>query len=99
MSFLKKFSGYFKSTVDEDSSGYSVFVRCGKCGESLKTRIDLEHDLSTLYGEPGDQAFFTRKTMVGSSGCFQRIEIEIGFNQQRRPVSREISGGFFIDPD
>jgi hypothetical protein len=99
MSFLKKLSDLFNSQDDNDSSGYWIHVRCGKCGEFLKTRIDLEHDLTTLYGESGEIALFTRKTMVGSSGCFQRIEIELGFNQHRRLVNREISGGSFIDPD
>ena len=99
MSLFKKISDYFNSPSNVDEAGYYVFVRCNKCREPLKSRINLHHDLSVDYDGPNGQTYFSRKTIVGSSGCFQRIEIELTFNKKRRLINREISGGIFIEED
>ena len=99
MGVFKRLSKIFQSPGDADVAGYWVYVRCNKCSETLKTRINLKHDLSVDYEGSHGQSYFTRKTIVGSSGCFQRIEIELTFNTQRKLVDREISGGLFIDED
>jgi hypothetical protein len=99
MGILKKISDYFSSTGTTDEAGYWVYVRCNKCQEPLKTRINLHHDLSVNYDDPRGQTFFSRKTIVGSQGCFERIKIELTFNNKRKLISKEISGGTFIDRD
>ena len=99
MGLFKKLSGFFRSPGGADAAGYWVYVRCNKCQETLKTRINLNRDLTVDYEGPHGQSYFTRKTIVGSSGCFQRIEIELTFNTQRKLMDREISGGLFIDED
>jgi hypothetical protein len=99
MSIFNRISEYFGSPSSADNAGYWVFVRCKKCGEALKTRADLDHDLSVDYDGEGDQSYLNRKTMVGGSGCFQRIEIELKFNHKRLLVNREISGGNFIEEE
>ena len=99
MSLFKKISEYFSSSDDIDEAGYWVYVRCNKCQEPLKSRINLHHDLSVDYDGPKGQSYFSRKTIVGSSGCFQRIEIELTFNHKRKLVDREISGGKFIEQE
>jgi len=99
MSILKKITDYFNSPGEFDEAGYWVFVRCNKCQEPLKVRVNLHHDLSVNYDEPRGQTYFCRKTIVGKSGCFQRIEIELTFNSKRKLINKDISGGDFIEEE
>ncbi len=99
MNLLKRISDFFDSSAAVDEAGYWVYVRCNKCQEDLKARVNLHNDLSIRYDEPGGPSYFCRKMIVGSSGCFQRIEIELTFNQKRKLIKREISGGIFIEKE
>ena len=99
MSLFKKISDYFTSPSSADEASYWVYVRCNKCNEPLKVRVNLHHDLSVDYDGPKGQSYFSRKTIVGRTGCFQRIEIELTFNQKRKLTNREVAGGIFIDED
>ncbi|MGA9349686.1 MAG: hypothetical protein WBW48_12905 [Anaerolineae bacterium] len=77
-----------------------VYVRCGKCGEKIKTRLDLSHDLTSNYSDEGRVTdYFSRKVLIGSRGCFEPIEVELTFDPQRRMTSREIAGGQFISKE
>jgi hypothetical protein len=76
---------------------YDVYVRCTKCGEVLNAHIDLRNDLSIQYGEKGrSDYYFTRKTVMGSKGCYAPIEIEMRFDRKREPLDQRIQGGEFI---
>lgn len=71
-----------------------VYVRCNRCGEALKTQIDLQHDLSVEYGpRPRSDRFHTRKTLTGSNLCFQRIDARIYFDAHKNIVDEQIEGG------
>ena len=52
MSLFKKISEYFSTTSMVDEAGYWVYVRCNKCQEPLKSRVNLHHDLSVDYDGP-----------------------------------------------
>jgi len=99
MSLFKRFSDYFSSQSSVDEAGYWVFVRCDRCQEPFGVRVNLHHDLSVDYDGKKDQSFHSRKTIVGRKGCFQRIEVELTFDQKRRLIDREITGGIFIEED
>jgi hypothetical protein len=72
-------------------------VRCQRCGEVLKARIDLRNELSIEYDGDGRPAGYScRKVLIGSGRCFQAIEVILRFDAQRRLVSREVSGGEFV---
>ncbi len=76
---------------------YWFYVRCGRCGEVIKGRIDMLNDLSLQYPENGgDDHYFTRKVLMGSNRCFQRIETEFTFDLNRNLTGKEITGGTFI---
>jgi hypothetical protein len=47
--------------------------------------------------EGGELSYLCRKTLMGDQGCFQRIEVELIFDAQRRLVERNITGGEFVD--
>lgn len=96
MGFFKKVASFLSATpVDRET--LELYVRCDKCGETLRTRIHLGNDPSPLYGEGGEGvAYFVRKTLVGSKRCFQSIEVELTFDTNRKVIAREITGGQFI---
>ena len=99
MSFLKKLSELF-SAPSGDSRSLWLYVKCNKCGEILKGRVDLHNDLSAQYDESGrDTSYYCRKVFVGSNRCYQPIEVELSFDRNRRLVSDEIKGGEIVSED
>jgi hypothetical protein len=97
MGFLRKIASALSPKGTAEGDALWVYVRCDKCGEKIKTRIDLSHDLTPNYSDEGGIAnYFLRKVLVGSKGCFEPIEVELTFDAQRRVTAREIAGGEFI---
>ncbi|HSO27423.1 MAG TPA: hypothetical protein VLS48_05095 [Anaerolineales bacterium] len=76
-----------------------INVQCNRCGEVIRTRVDLRNDLSIDWNEDSGQTYFTRKTLMGEgeNHCFQRMEVELTFDQGRNLVNRTVSGGKFVD--
>jgi len=97
MSFLKKIASALSPKGAKEGEGLWVYVRCSKCGEAIKTRIDLSHDLTPNYTAEGRVTnYIVRKVLIGSRRCFEPIEVKLTFDAQRRVSSREIAGGEFI---
>lgn len=93
MGFLDSLKSAFSggdSSYDKD--GYWLYVRCNRCGETIKTRIDLRNNLH----QQDEGGYITRKTLVGNQLCFERIEVILHFDGNRRVVDREIARGEFI---
>lgn len=96
MNFLKKLGKRFSARPD-NTPIYWLNVQCNHCGEQIKVRVNLHNDLSIRYGEneQGD-TYFCRKVVVGSSGCYRPIEVELTFNSGRKLVDRQVKGGKFV---
>ena len=95
MGFLDSMKSLLSGGGEQNKTGYYVYVRCRRCGEVIKTRIDMRNDLSRL--EEG--GFRVNKTLVGSQRCFERIEVTLTFDENRKLVDREIVRGEFITPE
>jgi hypothetical protein len=95
MSLLEKLTRFFasKSATPVDW----IEVRCHRCGEIIRTRVNLYNDLSLEYDESGRAIYFCRKVLIGEGRCFQRIQVELTYDANRRLLSREVSGGEFIE--
>jgi hypothetical protein len=96
MGLFNRIGKFFSSVPRGDEGAYWVYVRCRRCGEQLSSRIDLYNDLSVEYNGESDLTYLCRKTLVGGTGCFQRIEVELSFDKNRKMVDQQISGGEFI---
>jgi hypothetical protein len=95
MNLLEKIASLFIRSADDH--GFWIYVRCNRCGEKLRARVDLFSDLTVRYGEGGvEDVYYTRKTLIGSSLCFQPIEATLTFDLRRQLVGKEITGGEFI---
>jgi len=100
MTFLKKLNSLLSSSIRAGREAYWLYVRCARCGEKLCTRVNLYNDLSIDYGEKEDQnTYVCRKTLVGDQHCFQRIEIKLTFDANRKLIDKEIVGGEFISAE
>ncbi len=92
MDILKKL---FSRAPKRPEKRYYVFsVKCLRCGESVTARVDLDNDLSVEY-EPNGDVYYARKIIIGENRCFQRIEAQFKFNQNRESIEKQIAGGMF----
>ena len=91
MSFLDSLKSMFAGGSQQDEAAYWLYVRCHRCGEVIRSRVDLRNDLS-----PRDEGgYMVSKTLVGSERCFERIEVTLIFDDRRQVVEREITRGEF----
>ena len=97
MGIFKKISSLF--STPSEANVYWIEARCRRCGEVVRARVNLNNDLSVEYGEGDKTAYFCRKTLMGTGRCFQRIEVELRFDGNKRLVERQISGGAFVDEE
>ena len=99
MSLFKKISGMLSSSSNAgDDHNLWVSVKCGRCGEIIRARIDLRNDLSIDYGDNGGKTnYICRKTLIGEGRCFQRVEVKLTFDKNRQLIDRGISGGDFVN--
>ena len=94
MGFFDSIKSLFGGSSEGEQSDkvYWIYVRCRRCGEVIKTRLDLLNNLS-----PNDEGGYTAsKTLVGNHLCFERIEVILTFDEKRRLINRDISRGDFI---
>ncbi len=92
MGFLDSLKSLLSGSGGPDVSGYWVYVRCRRCGEAIRARINLQNDLSPN----DDEGYTVTKTLVGDRRCFERIEVTLTFDANRRLVGQEIQRGDFI---
>jgi hypothetical protein len=74
-----------------------IYVICSRCGEAIRVRADRRYDLVSEMRDPGETgpAYTLHKDIVGS-GCFQRIAVDVAFDQRLQVIERRISGGRWL---
>jgi hypothetical protein len=80
---------------------YWITVKCKRCGEIIRTRIDLRNEPSIDYGEggSGDTTYFVRKGIMGNGRCYQTIEVELTFDAKHKLIDRKITNGEYMDEE
>ena len=96
MNFLQKI---FAPPSHSTPSFHSFAVKCDRCGEVIEGRINLSNDLSLEYGSmnPAVGGYYCRKVLMGTGRCFNRIEVELKFDPQRKLRDKQVSGGQFVE--
>lgn len=74
-----------------------LYVACSRCGEAIRVRADRRYDLVSEMRDPGEvgPAYTLHKDIVGAQ-CFQRIAVDVGFDQRLQVIERHISGGRWL---
>lgn len=98
MGFFKRLSDMFSSGNRDDDVSYWFTVQCNRCGEQIQARVNKRNDPSINYDEDGKPTYFCRKVIMGDQLCFQKIEVELTFDQNRNVIDRQIKGGKFVEP-
>ena len=96
MKFFKKLAQVF-SPPPVETPVYWIRARCNRCGEVIQTRVNLHNDLSLDYAESGEASYVCRKLLIGEGHCFQRLEVELTFDANRKLTNRTITGGVFVE--
>jgi hypothetical protein len=80
-----------------DNPAVWLYVRCSRCGEAIRVRVDRRYDLASEWRDPGEPgpAYTMHKDIVGE-GCFQRIRVDVGFDDSFKIVEQHIRGGVFL---
>jgi hypothetical protein len=96
MGFMDRLRRLFSGapTASKDVGLY-YYVKCARCGEVIRVRINPMNDLSQSDQGSG---FFARKTIVGQR-CFNRIDADFTFSggDSRKLSDASISGGTLVD--
>ncbi|SRR5258706_11064413 len=98
MNFLRQIANIFApgpSIKRGDDVGLYYYIRCNRCGEVIKVRINPMNDLSH---SDDDKQLFAHKTIVGRR-CYNRIEAEFIYDANRRLINSEITGGSLVTVD
>lgn len=102
MGILKKLSKLFGGSTQPEANETWAYVRCNRCHEAIRARIDMFNHLSIEFGEDEkDVSYICRKRLMGDGAnrCFQAIDIELVFDDHRKLVHQEIQGGSFINAE
>ena len=100
MAFLDKvFGGLFGKgggSAPRDNA-YYYYLRCEKCGEKIRVRVDRANDLAQDFEGGGDNpsGYTVTKGVVGKK-CFRPISLTVNYDSGRREVSRSAEGAEFI---
>jgi hypothetical protein len=82
----------------DDANGYWIYARCRRCGEPLKTRVNMMNEPS----QEEDDTWIVRKPLSGSGKnyCFQIVEATLHFDSKKQNLlSAEATGGTLIDAE
>ncbi|MEA2016117.1 MAG: hypothetical protein U9O59_05375 [Actinomycetota bacterium] len=97
--FWGKVKKFFSVSAGDSVSSFITFrVRCSRCGEEITVRARKYSDISRVYEEegPAGAEYFLRKEILGEK-CNNLIHISIYFGPGFNIISRDISGGEFVD--
>ena len=100
MSFLGRLfrrGGARDDATASDQHAVYYFVRCGKCGEVLRIRIDRRWDLQQEFEDEGDvvSGYVATKDVVGKK-CFQMMQLTVRFDRSHREVEKDLQRGSFV---
>ncbi len=96
--FLDNLKKLFIMPADSGSKFITFQIICDKCREEITVRASKTSDISRLYeGEgPGGAEYLLRKEILGNN-CNNLVYITVYFGPGYNVISKEITGGKFVD--
>lgn len=92
MNFFKKLFGGGSGSPG-DANAMIVFVKPNGCDEVVRVRINLYNDPSLNDDSDG---YFVQKMVMGTK-CFQRAELTVTFDKNKRVTDKKVTGGTIVD--
>ena len=92
---------------DPSSPALRLAVRCGRCGEIIRTRIEKAYEFEAEYeatnghqtddqGEPKPSGFVLHKELLGVQ-CQQLVRVTMHFDAGRGVAHRQVEGGELVE--
>ena len=87
---------FARSPYQEPDNALWLHLKCDRCGEAIRVRVDRRYDMASTLLDPGEEgpAYTLHKDVVGDR-CFQRISVTLGFDRRMQIVERQVRGGQF----
>ncbi|HHV80461.1 MAG TPA: hypothetical protein PLK33_01055 [bacterium] len=92
------FSRLFQKSPQQDRNFYYT-VKCNRCGEEIRVRMDRMNEPSPEYDEKGRVTHYIYRKDVLGQKCFNLIQVEFVFNSNFEMISSQVTGGKLIEPD
>lgn len=89
--------GLFTGSGSGSSGRYvNIYVLSLRCNEPLVGQVDLVNELSRT--DDGDSTYYTRKVIhtTGERRCFTQVEVELYFDQNKKILRHEVTGGRWL---
>ena len=85
---------------ERDLHGLYLFVRCNRCGEVVRVRVNTSNELSEQMADDDSDrviGFAAEKGVVGNNFmCGQTMRVYLTFDRNRRMTEKRVEGGAFI---
>ncbi len=85
-----------KNPFYDEKDALVVYIKCNKCGYTMKKRILKSRDFVVSYD--GNAAVVIDKLYV-CDRCYNQIKVNAGFKRSYKPVYFEIDGGSFVSKE
>lgn len=92
------FSRLFQKSPQQERSFYYT-VKCSKCGEEIRVRMDKMNEPSPEYDDRGRISHYIYRKDVLGQRCFNLIQVEFVFNSRFEIISSRVTGGKLIEPN
>jgi hypothetical protein len=97
--FGRQSGGKKPETSPSDKWAVFYYVRCAKCGEVIRVRLDRRNDFEQQFDENGHDevaGYRVHKEVMGSGNCFKMMALEIKFDRGYREIEKSVRGGEFV---
>jgi len=92
---------------DPSSPALCLLVKCDRCGEMIRTRVEKAYELESEYDlsnahdvnedeEPKPSGYTLHKEMLGVK-CQNLIHVEMHFDCHHRGMTRKVEGGQLVE--
>ncbi len=95
MGLLDGLRSFFSDVSSGEVYVIYIYVRCQRCGEVIRLRMDRRFDLEQEFGETLVTGFVANKDILGRK-CPNLIRVHIEYDSSYRPRTKDIEGGQFI---
>jgi hypothetical protein len=98
MNFFKNLANLFRGGAGGSTRNLTIYLLSRRCNEPIMGQVDLLNELS-LTEEGSDHAYYSRKVFStsGQNRCFDQVEVELWFNQNKQVVEHQVLGGRWLD--
>jgi hypothetical protein len=97
--FGRQSGGQKPETSPSDKFAVFYYVRCAKCGEVIRVRLDRRNDFEQQFDEKGHDevaGYRVYKEVMGSGNCFKMMALELKFDRDYREREKSVRGGEFV---